>query len=119
MLGVLDAAAVARAGVRESAREAATTSPRQAATRRAVHEDDPDDDEQDHPVLLARNDSGRVHFSKEARASDGSVLPLDPELDADARERVSSTLTFDDIFKEGGNRESFEAALKKGGASEI
>ena len=119
MLGVLDAAAVARAGVRESAREAATTSPRQAAARRAVHEDDPDDDEQGHPVLLARNDSGRVHFSTEARASDGSVLPLDPELDADSRERVSSTLTFDDIFKEGGNGEFFEPTFKKGGASDI
>ena len=125
MLSVLDAAAVARAEVHESAREAVTTSPRQAAARRAAREtvgDDNDVDQDGHAVLLARNDSGRVHFSEEARASDGSALPLDAdaELDTDSRERVSSTLTFDGMFKEGSTRSSsFEAMFEKGGASEM
>ena len=102
-----------------------TTSPRQAAARRAAREtvgDDNDVDQDGHAVLLARNDSGRVHFSEEARASDGSALPLDAdaELDTDSRERVSSTLTFDGMFKEGSTRSSsFEAMFEKGGASEM
>ena len=79
-------------------------------------------DQDGHAVLLARNDSGRVHFSEEARASDGSALPLDAdaELDTDSRERVSSTLTFDGMFKEGSTRSSsFETMFEKGGASEM